>query len=119
MQTYDPSIIEEHAATLYRRAARVVFFWTILVGAVASVAALLALKQYPAGDPTRMAILVSGVVGMMVGYYMGSGRAFQLRLQAQLALCQVAIERNTRGVPQTSKAKSLEQIRPVEISEPA
>lgn len=117
---YDPEIIQEHAANLYSRAARVVFFWTILVGAVASVVAVFALSKSPAGDPTRMGILVSGVVGMMVGYYIGSGRAFQLRLQAQLALCQAAIERNTRSTaPQSATIKPLDGIRPVDIGDAA
>lgn len=115
---YDPSIIRQHATDLYARAARTVFIWTVIVGAVATLGAIaLIFPKYPTGDPTRMGVLVLGVLGLMVGYMFGSSRAFAIRLQAQLALCQVAIEENTRNEKEPhSAAPSLEGIRPVDIN---
>ena len=40
--------------------------------------------------------LVGAIIGAVVGYLFAQEKAFQLRLQAQTALGQVQIEKNTR-----------------------
>lgn len=42
--------------------------------------------------------VVTIVLGGVLGYASGQAKAFELRLQAQTALCQVSIERNTSQV---------------------
>ena len=37
------------------------------------------------------------VLGFIAGYMIGTARAFMLRVQAQMALCQKQIEENTRS----------------------
>lgn len=99
--TYDPSIIRKHAADLYNHASNLVFLWSVFIGGIfTAVAAAIIFPRYPSGDPTRMGAIVAGVIGLMIGYAIGSSRAFSLRLQAQMALCQVAMEFNTRNRPQ-------------------
>lgn len=39
---------------------------------------------------------LGAVVAGLIGYAIGTEKAFQLKLQAQTALCQVKIEENTR-----------------------
>ena len=86
--SYDPKIIGIYANALYRRADWIVFVWTI-IGAVFG-AAICGFYGGQAG------LLLGIVVGGIMGYSEGQSRSFFLRLQAQLALCQVQIEANTR-----------------------
>lgn len=95
--TYDPDIIRKHATDLYNHASNLVFLWSAFIGGIFTVAAIVFIfPRFPSGDPARMGAIAAGVVGLMLGYAIGSSRAFALRLQAQTALCQVAIELNTR-----------------------
>jgi hypothetical protein len=41
-------------------------------------------------------VLIGASFLCIIGYYFGKEKAFQLKLQAQVSLCQVAIEENTR-----------------------
>ena len=42
------------------------------------------------------------VLGLAAGLSFGRARAFKLKLEAQVALCQVQIERNTERTPEAS-----------------
>ena len=93
---YNSEIIEQHARGLYSEADWVVYkysFIGIVVGGVAG-----AIVGRFEGGSMGVFGLVGAVIGYLIWYSMGSSRAFQYRLQAQMALCQVKIERNTRGV---------------------
>lgn len=100
--TYDPSIIQEFADRLYRRAGSIVFTWTLglgLIGAVIGGAVGSALRS----EGLLLWAGVGAFVLGIIGYQMGSERAFALRLQAQTALCQAQIEANTR--PTTAESQ--------------
>ena len=88
MPSYDPAVIERFASDLYRRADNIVILSTVSIAAVG--AALGALAN------GRNGAFLGAAIGAVVGLYFGQQRAFSLRLQAQTALCQVQIERNTR-----------------------
>jgi len=95
MASYDSSVIEEFADRLYREASSTVATYTLLVallGAGGGVAV---------GSVIQGALLAASVgalVGGAIGFQIGQQKAFALRLQAQVALCQVQIEVNTRNV---------------------
>ncbi|MBZ4418885.1 hypothetical protein [Myxococcus sp. RHSTA-1-4] len=91
---YDANIIREHAAALYSRAARIVFM-TGFIGCVFGAIAGGALGA-SSGGSRGVFMLLGALFGTLVGVTIGRGRAFVLQLQAQTALCQVAIEANTR-----------------------
>lgn len=103
---YDSKIIVEFANRLYSKANTIIVIYTILgiiLGAIAGSAA-------SSGSAAAMAIgaLILGAIG----YSLGSERAFQLKLQAQTALCQVQIEKNTRvATPAEAKAPTISAIR--------
>lgn len=40
--------------------------------------------------------IIGGVIFGAIGFYLGAGKAFSLKHQAQMALCQATIEQNTR-----------------------
>lgn len=98
MATYDPKIIQEFAEGLYSRATTVVVVNVLFFALVGGIAGYFLFRA--AGTVILMAI------GAAVGYYLGSQRAFLLKLQAQTALCQVEIERNTRKISSSRNAPS-------------
>jgi hypothetical protein len=95
---YDPAVIRDFAKALYDEADALSFRAGVkgflLGGALAGGMSLI-------GFHDQTAAFVGGLVGGAVGYAIGVGgaaaQAFSLRLQAQMALCQVEIERNTRN----------------------
>jgi hypothetical protein len=97
MVHYDPGIIKRYAELMYRRASSVVVVWTlafIVPGLLGGVALADALRV-----PRENNVLVIGLttlVGGVIGFLIGQSRAFWLRLQAQVMLCQARIEQNTR-----------------------
>lgn len=96
MVQYDAKIIQLFAEGLYSRARSIVAVYSIfgLVGGFAAGAAI-------TREPTGPLSLVIAALGLALGFFAGQQRAFALRLTAQQALCQVAIELNTRrSVPQ-------------------
>lgn len=100
--TYNPEIIERFAAKLYERGDRLVWLW----GSLGMLAGLLIGTFGTAAIPGMTpgfritGIIMSVSVGLFVGRAIGTDRAFSLWLQAQTALCQVAIEKNTRPIPE-------------------
>ena len=101
---YDPQVIEQFAASLYRKAIAAQK-GSIVVGAVFGALIgsipLTSLRVW-AGWPVPHAfgyatLLVGGLVGGLIGYVIGDARSFGYKLQAQAALCQVEIQRNTQA----------------------
>jgi hypothetical protein len=90
---YDSGVIEEFADRLYTRAASIVSFY-VLFGLLVGAGAGFGVKMETRND---IAGWITVVVTVALAYYFGQQRAFQLRLQAQIALCQVQIEKNTRS----------------------
>jgi hypothetical protein len=92
---YDSKIIIEFANRLYARAGAVIVSYGALgavIGAV--VGAFVAANLL--GSPPPIGALIGGAICCVLGVRVGQEKAFQLKLQAQTALCQLQIERNTR-----------------------
>ena len=97
MAKYDPKIIEKFCDQLYTRADRLVLacvvFFTLAFGVVGG-SLLASVSQ---NDSTRVAVfLVTLFFSCAIGYGFGQHLAFKYRLQAQITLLQLEIERNTR-----------------------
>jgi hypothetical protein len=87
MATYQPRVIEEFADQLYTQAARIIALYTavgVLIGGG------IGYSVAGGGSALLGAIVLGGL-----GFALGQQRAFLLKLQAQTALCQLQIERNT------------------------
>jgi len=102
---YDPTIIEQFADRLYEKA-RSFVVGSVVVGAALG-AAFGAVPLTPLGESWPIpaifgfaTLLVGGIVGAMCGYVIGDTRAFGYRLQAQTALLNLQIERNTFAAAQ-------------------
>ena len=125
MTEFDPGIIERYAADLHRKgSARVTR--SLLVGAAAG-AALGVLPIFHVVEtavPHRYlyAIALAAVAaGVYVGYMVGESRAVAVRLQAQLALHQLRIERLLveRATPAAAPAAEPEPVPPAVAAVPA
>lgn len=99
MTQYDEKIIETFAEELYREATSVVLKstlkWTfigVLAGGIGGAAA----GNWENSTNALIAAVLAGVVCGAIGYSLAKRQVFTLKLQAQTALCQAQIERNTR-----------------------
>ena len=95
---YDPAVIKAYADSMYLEADRAPFLFCMAAVVVAATAGLgfgMGLDHVPAAV-TMSTILgvVSGVAGLLVGRSVSA----RMRLAAQQALCQVAIEQRLRDM---------------------
>lgn len=51
--------------------------------------------------PTK-SLGVGVLIGVVLGFILGQRKSYHLKLEAQLALCQIQIEKNTRTTGKTS-----------------
>ena len=106
---YDANIIQTFAVALYKKAKAVVIDYTVrgaVLGALCGFALLLFMNTRGANNPPANAgglIIILVLVFGLIGYRIGKSRAFDLKLKAQTALCQVQIEKNTRKVDEAAK----------------
>jgi uncharacterized protein (DUF697 family) len=92
---YDPAVIQKFADKLYAMANAVVAAWTIVGAIVGAGVGMMAMNAFREFDQRLCFVGGVALVGL-IGYIIGQGRSFSLKLQAQLALCQLQIEVNTR-----------------------
>lgn len=97
--SYDSSVIQEYASIMYAQAARIIrsetikfaflgLIFFIVLGAFLS-------TKFNVGSTSILIIGVLGVLGGgYYGYQQGLLKSFELKLEAQRALCFVEIERN-------------------------
>ena len=96
MATYDPSIIHQHAAALYAHAGAIVRSYMALFGFFGAIAGAVLGSFADKGSGTLAGGVVCLLIGVAIGKSVGEARAFRIKLEAQTALCQAAIEENTR-----------------------
>jgi len=93
--TYSSSYIYKFAARLYRTAQLIVFFCTLIGLAVGGASGYMGARGRWADE--QLFAVIGALIGGAIGLAIGVERAFWLKLQAQVALCQVRIEENTRN----------------------
>ena len=95
-------MIEKFAASLYRKAISAQkgsVAVGVLTGAIFGGVPLTSLgASWPIPHSFGFATLLAGaIIGGVIGFVIGDARSFGYKLQAQAALCQVEIERNTQA----------------------
>ena len=96
MAIYDPTFVKEFSASLYAQAKTIVpahFFIGMFVGMFLFGILSVQLIQTLDFLIVSLGVLIGGVLGYGSGRY----RAYELKLQAQLALCQIKIEEHLRN----------------------
>lgn len=105
MAEFDPTVIERHAGYLYRRASALTRGSMVagaIFGGVAGAYPLTPWSHWPVPHMFGVATLLFGALaGLMIGYVIGDSRATGVRLQAQLVLHQLQLERNTAAIAET------------------
>ncbi len=96
MAHYNPETIRAFANRLYARAALTAVTSTILGVLIGLVAAPFLLQSLPGSVAIRCPEWVIALLLGAIGLGQGMERGFLLKLQAQTALCQLEIEKNTR-----------------------
>lgn len=87
---YDPELIQKLADKLYSQAKTAIAIATFLGLVVGGVGG------FSSSNGSGVAAIIGLVIGGVIGFLLGQSRAFSLRVQAQIALCQRQIEYNTR-----------------------
>jgi hypothetical protein len=96
MAKYNPQVLETFASKLYQRANSIIAVSIMLGGAAGSVGGWLLEQNVRTSIPEGVIIAACAAFLGVVGFVLGSAKAFMLKVQAQLALCQLQIEVNTR-----------------------
>lgn len=109
MAVFDPRVIQKFANRLHRRALVTMMASTALgalSGGVLGLVFCLNAIGFSSGQGDSAALgnlavgLLGGFLGVVIlglgGFLAGRERAFRLKLQAQIALCQLKIEESTR-----------------------
>lgn len=89
---YDPTVIQQFANTLYSRA-RTVLVVCVVLAAIAGAGAGAAVAR----EANALIGLLVFALCVFVGISIGKDLGFRYKLTAQLALCQVQTEANTRS----------------------
>ena len=90
MVQYDSKIIYRYAQQLYNQANALIAL-CLLLGAIGGAVAGASLAP---GDWPKA---VGAIIGAAIGLLIGVGLSFHVKLKAQIMLCQVKIEENTRS----------------------
>ena len=87
---YDPDVIQQFADNLYTKAKSIIQSYT-LMGVIP-----FGFAGFIMGGPVFG--VIGAVTGGIIGYSIGKEKALAHKLQAQTALCQVQIEKNSRQI---------------------
>lgn len=120
---YDPKIIERFADQLLRKADTIRVgcavgggIFGVFVGAV-PLTPLKSVWGIPASFGVAT-IIVGALLGVLVGYVIGEGRAFRYRVQAQSAIFQLEIERRVASAVADAVAGAVQSAAPEPAAEP-
>ena len=99
---YDPQVIERFAESLYRKAISAQKGSVAVGGVLGAVFGGIPLTSLGDAWPIPHSFgfataIVGAIIGGIIGFVIGDARAFGYKLQAQAALCQVEIQRNTQA----------------------
>jgi hypothetical protein len=120
---YDPTIIEAFAERLYDKAAAFVRGSVVVGAALGAAFGAVPLTSLGASWPVPSSfgfatMLIGAIAGAVLGFGLGDARAFSYKLQAQTALCQLQIERNTAAAAAARQEPSQIPVAPAVAPQP-
>ena len=96
MVEYDSNVIHQFAQRLYAQS-RATTMRQFFIGMLFGIIFFGALSDAMLGMYDALIVSIGAFIGAVMGYGSGQNRAFELKLQAQQALCQARIEENSRA----------------------
>ena len=97
---YDDAVLEKYANRLYDKAVLSVILHIgvgcVVGGLIGYLPEIVWFWTKSSNPPPPTATVLGAIVGAVIFGVIGNERSFRYRLQAQITLCQVQIERNTR-----------------------
>jgi hypothetical protein len=123
-KAFDPSIMEQFAEQLLRKADSVRVGSAVVGGVLGVIFGAVPLTPLASVWPIPAVfgfatILLGLLAGVLVGYVVGEGRAFRLRVQAQTALFQVDIEKRLESALTVQARLIAAALTPVPAAAPA
>lgn len=120
-KAFDPSIMEQFAEQLMRKADSVRVGSAIVGGVLGVIFGAVPLTPLASVWPIPAVfgfatILLGLLAGVLVGYVVGEGRAFRLRVQAQTALFQVDIEKRLESALTVQARLIAAALTPVSVA---
>src|SRR5437773_442111 len=112
MAQYDEQVLQTYADRLYRQATWIVIKYAIVgigLGVLIGYAPMVTWywRQISQSPPdTTGAMVVCALLLGLIFSFIGDSRAFEYKLRAQTALCQMQIERNTRRTIEQARAQT-------------
>jgi hypothetical protein len=109
---YDPDLLQQYADQLYRRARWLALQYALkafILGWIGG-AIIIALVQAVGHSKESLGTVpvFIGLFAALIAVAYASGKAFELKLDAQRTLCQLQIERNTRPTPPVTDRPATE-----------
>jgi len=92
---YDPQVIKEFSRRMYAQTKSIVLYHLFL-GILMGLISFSVISNLLTGDLDFLIVALGVMIGGVMGFGAGQSRSFELKLQAQNALCQAQIEENTR-----------------------
>lgn len=93
---YDPSVIVKQADLLYSQANTIAITYCIAGLILGPIVAALAAAQIAGSGELKIAAFVGAIIGAIGGLAIGQSRGQALRFEAQIGLCHLQTEFNTR-----------------------
>lgn len=106
MAEYEKRIIHQYAAALYGRAHRILLFHIFFFSGAGGLLGSLLPSPAPHWSAQWMPLGLAIFAGLL-GYIIGSGKAYVLKLEAQIKLCQTEIETHTNNNPAMVSSERL------------
>jgi hypothetical protein len=94
---YDPNVILLQANKLYTQAKTIAVLYALLGLLIGPLLTAMTVAQIVKGDELKLAAFLGGLLGALAGLAVGFSRGHMLRFHAQIALCQLQTEINTRS----------------------
>jgi len=100
---YDIAILQKMANRLYWQSKMVVVWYTLINALLFSAvfyysASIGQIANSYLGLAPVKSLGVGLLIGVVLGFVLGQRKSFRLRMEAQLALCQIQIEKNTHFI---------------------
>ena len=95
MADYDPKIIQDYAEGLYKQAKSIVTCY-FFIGIFGGLVIFAKVSDVLIGELDFLVVAIGIFIGAVIGLFAGKNRAFEMKLEAQEALCRIEIQKNSK-----------------------